>query len=195
MGRRACAGLWSVCKSYAPSWNHAWAISGSCLPDDGSAPLARSKCSSIVAPHDSVRMPGLPCKSRPWRRNCTRLRTPRSGSRLDDRPASRRQSDWLRGGVISDRHARLWPGCGPRIRLVITREGRKSDLEWPPDQGKPRVCTPHGRPEMTSLPRSDAASPRSITGREIASDKGLCPRAGDENRTRMTSLEDRGQGA
>jgi hypothetical protein len=42
---------------------------------------------------------------------------------------------------------------------------------------------------MTSLPRSDAASPRSITGPETASDKELCIGAGDENRTRMTSLE------
>jgi hypothetical protein len=55
---------------------------------------------------------------------------------------------------------------GPRIRLVITRESRESDLEWLPDQGKICACTPHDRPEMTSLTRSDVAPPRSIIGRE-----------------------------
>jgi hypothetical protein len=58
-----------------------------------------------------------------------------------------------------------------------------------PDQGIPVPCTPNDRLEMTSLPRSGAASPRSITGRETAPDKALCHGAGDENRTRMTSLE------
>jgi Biotin-lipoyl like len=36
------------------------------------------------------------------------------------------QTDY-REGLISDRHDRLWPVFGPRIRLVITRESRKSD--------------------------------------------------------------------
>ena len=49
--------------------------------------------------------------------------------------------------------------------------------------------TPPLRGTLT-LPRSDAASPRLITRRETAPDKVYANGAGDENRTRMTSLED-----
>jgi SIS domain len=69
---------------------------------------------------------------------------------------------------------RLWPVCGPRIRLVITYEAGGPTSKSFLTRAKPCACTPHDRPDTTSLPRSDTASPRSITGHETAPDKGLC---------------------